>query len=216
MAQELAWAAGQASLGKLPNRHDSFDRLEEAAASVIVVSTPPLERESPEMTARIMRLAATALDERRKSLSGSRVLLVGIVTVEMRDLLQEQGAIVTYHNPLGCHAESELLASSVQRRRRSDYSEERRQNLDDGSEHGVVIERRHDGPQHHMRRGTDGLQSISLTEEELARTDLVIILTGNPGIDRGLIARKADIVIDARHALGDDLRWSAMEVVVRS
>jgi hypothetical protein len=212
MAQELAWVAGEASLEKLPDRNDGFERLEEAGASTIVVSTPWLERESPEMTARITHLAATALGERDKSIDGSRVLLVGIVTAQMRDLLHEQGAIVTYHTPLGCNAGN----GPVQRRRRSDYSQERRRNLDDGSQQTVIAERRCDGPQRHMRRGTDGLQSILLTEEELARTDLVILLTAHPGIDRSLIARRADIVIDVRDGLSDELRWRAMEVAVRS
>lgn len=214
MAQELAWVAGQASSEKLPDRNDDLDRLEEAGASTIVVSTPWLERGSPEMTARIMHLAATALGERDKSIDGSRILLVGVVTVRMRDLLREQGATVIYHTPLGCSVASGH--APMQLRRRSDYSEERRRNVDDGAQPTVIVERRYDGAQGHMRRGTDGLQSISLTEEELARTDLVILLTAHPGVDRGLITRKADILIDVRDGGGDKLRWSAMEVAVRS
>lgn len=195
---KLARVVGQASPKNLPVRVTNSNRHDGDASAEL----------------RIVQLAAKALKQRNKSVRGSRVLLVGTFGDRVLDRLRAQGAIVAYYDPLASYAGSEHASNSVQRRRRSDYSNERRGNFGDGA-HQAAGERRYAGCQRYIRRGDDGLRSAALTEEELARADCLILATAHPAVDYDLIVRAADIILDTHDALTYELCRSARGIVVR-
>lgn len=187
------------------------------------------------MPAHIVQLAAHALNDRSKSMRGSRILLVGVAykenindtrqtpAIPIIDRLRSQGANVAYHDPLVPHLDIDLsewpewrprrVFNVVQRRRRSDLGDERRQDRADGTHREVRVDRRSN--ELNARRRHDGLRSVELTDEEIARADCVIIVTAHDGVDYGRVARIADVIIDTRNALDDEQRRSASGIVVR-
>ncbi|HKE37678.1 MAG TPA: nucleotide sugar dehydrogenase [Candidatus Baltobacteraceae bacterium] len=189
------------------------------------------------MPAHIVALAASALNDRSKSMRGSRILLVGVAykenindtrqtpAIPILDRLRAQGANVAYHDPLVPFMEIDLkewpewrprrVFKVVQRRRRTDNGMERRQDRREGEHRAVHVERRSPSSEVHTRRRHDGLRSVDLTDEEIARADCVIIVTAHSGVDYDRIAKIADVVIDTRNALDDEQRRTASGLVVR-
>ncbi len=123
-----------------------------------------------EMPAFVVRKVADELNERRKSVKGSRVLLLGIAykrdiddvrespALEIIRLLQEKGAEVAYHDPF-------CLTIA-----------------DDG---------------HTPIRGLP-MHSVDLTESELRSADVVIVVTDHSTVDYGLVAANARLIVDSR------------------
>jgi UDP-N-acetyl-D-glucosamine dehydrogenase len=126
-----------------------------------------------EMPAFVVRKVAEALNQERKAVNGSRVLIVGVAykrdiddlrespAFDIIRLLQEQGAIIEYHDP-----------------------------------HCLVIE--DDG--HTMVQGLP-LYSHELDQETLSGVDCVVIVTDHSAIDYEQIAQNARLVVDTRGAM---------------
>jgi UDP-N-acetyl-D-glucosamine dehydrogenase len=126
-----------------------------------------------EMPAFVVRKVAEALNGERKSVNGSRVLIVGVAykrdiddlrespAFDIIRLLQEQGAEIEYHDPYCAVIE------------------------DDG---------------HTSVKGLP-MFSRSLDEDTLAAADCVVIVTDHSSIDYEQIARSAGIVVDTRGAM---------------
>ena len=108
-----------------------------------------------------------ALNRRRRSVNGSRILLLGVAykrdiedvrespALDVMRLLTEDGAHVSYHDP-------------------------------------YVAELREEG---------HSLASVSLTDEVLAESDAVVIVTDHTNVDYGWVADRASVLIDARHVV---------------
>jgi UDP-N-acetyl-D-glucosamine dehydrogenase len=189
------------------------------------------------MPAHVVQLAAHALNERSKSMRGSRILLIGVAykenindtrqtpAIPIIDRLRAQGANVAYHDPLVPFLEIDLsewpewrprrIFNVVQRRRRADSGNERRREHNDSRHRMVQVERRSSSSDAYTRRRHDGLRSVELTDEEIARADCIIIVTAHAGVDYDRIARIGDVVIDTRNALDDEERRLAPGIVVR-
>lgn len=118
-----------------------------------------------------------ALNTRRKALSGSRVLVLGVAyksdiddmrespAIKIIDLLLDRGATVVYHDPYV-----------------PTYTE-----------------------------GGHAIEFVDLTAEEVRGADIVLVLTAHSGVDYGLVAAEADLVLDTRNAL----KAHASEGIVR-
>lgn len=127
-----------------------------------------------EMPAFVVRKVADALNESRKAVNGSRILILGVAykkdiddlrespALEIIHLLQQRGAEVTYHDPF-C---SEIA--------------------DDG----------------HTMIANLPMYSVDLTDEALSSADAVVIVTDHTAIDYARVASLAPVVVDTRGVLG--------------
>ena len=123
-----------------------------------------------EMPAFVVRKVADALNEDRKPLNGSRVLVLGIAykkdiddlrespALEIIQLLQDKGAEVAYHDPF-CPVI-----------------------LDDG----------------HTSISGLPLHSVALTDDALAAADAVVVVTDHTDVDYARVAARARLVVDSR------------------
>jgi UDP-N-acetyl-D-glucosamine dehydrogenase len=123
-----------------------------------------------EMPAFVVRKVVDALNDERKALNGSRILVVGIAykkniddvrespALEVLHLLQQKGAEVSYHDPF-CPVI-----------------------LDDGETPVSGLP----------------LHSVELTRERLGQTDCVVIVTDHSEVDYETLAGEASLVVDAR------------------
>lgn len=129
-----------------------------------------------EMPAYVVRKAADALNERGKSLKGSKVLVLGVAykknigdlrespALDIIRLLQEKGAKVSYHDP-----------------------------------HVPVIE--DDG---HTPLADLPMRSVELTDAALQGVDLAVIVTDHAAIDYARVVQFAPQVLDTRGAIRND------------
>jgi UDP-N-acetyl-D-glucosamine dehydrogenase len=129
-----------------------------------------------EMPAYVVRKAAESLNRERKSVNGSRILILGVAykrdisdlrespAFEIMHLLQVQGADVRYHDP-----------------------------------HCPIIE--DDG---HTPLENLPFYSQELTDESLASADCVIIVTDHSDVDYERVARRARLVVDTRGVLRNE------------
>ena len=118
----------------------------------------------------VVSAVADALNERRKSLKGSRVLVLGVAykkdvddlrespSLKIMQLLAQRGAQVDYNDPFFPH---------LHKMRHYDYSQKR---------------------------------SVELTPQALAAYDCVIIATDHSSYDYAAIAAAAQLVVDTRNA----------------
>src|SRR5690606_28981019 len=119
----------------------------------------------------VVQQCGAALNRRSRSLSGSRVLIIGMAykpnvddtretpAVEIAEQLMELGADVVYHDP-----------------------------------HVATISGLRKYPGLEMR-------SVGLSEDELCRADLVLIATDHDLVDWSLIGRTASLIVDTRNAM---------------
>jgi UDP-N-acetyl-D-glucosamine dehydrogenase len=119
-----------------------------------------------EMPAFVVHKVARALNEVRKSVKGSRALILGVAykrdiddmrespALDVIKLLEEQGADVVYHDPHVPH-----------------FTEEA-----------------------HRR------ESLPLTAEELAKADVVVVITDHRAIDYDLVLSHSELIVDTRNA----------------
>jgi UDP-N-acetyl-D-glucosamine dehydrogenase len=120
----------------------------------------------------VVERAAQALNERKKALAGSRVLVLGVAykkdvddlrespALKVIEILESRGAEVSYNDP---------YVPSLRAKRLRHY-------------------------------GTFELDSSSLTEERLAGADCVLIATDHGAYDYDWIVRHASLVVDTRNA----------------
>jgi UDP-N-acetyl-D-glucosamine dehydrogenase len=146
------------------------------------------EEVNSRMPEHVVTLVADGLNDERKSLNGSRVLLLGAAykkdigdvrespALSIIDRLRAKGANVRYHDP---------------------YVQEL--NFDDA----------------HTVAGGEPLQSVELTDEELAQADCCVIVTDHSRVDYRRVCKLSKLIVDTRNALSRDLRRDSCAKIVR-
>ena len=146
------------------------------------------EEVNSRMPDHVVQLVADGLNDARKAMNGSRVLLLGVAykkdiddvrespALSIIDRLRAKGADVRYHDPF-------------------------------------VKEVRFDDA--HTVGGGAPLQSAPLTDEELRASDCVVIVTDHSSIDYQRICQLTSLIVDTRNALNSDLRRESSARIVR-
>ena len=146
------------------------------------------EEVNSRMPEHVVRLVSDGLNDAKKSLNGSRILLIGVAykkdindvrespALSIIDLLRVKGSVVSYHDPF-------------------------------------VAEVRFDDAQ--TMADSPPLQSIELTDAELESADCVVIVTDHSQIDYRRVTELAPLIVDTRNALNGDLRRSSRARVIR-
>ena len=146
------------------------------------------EEVNSRMPEHVVQLVADGLNDERKAMKGSNVLLLGVAykkdiddvrespALSIIDRLRAKGAEVRYHDPF-------------------------------------VKEVRFDDA--HTEGGGEPLASVLLTDEELRATDCLIIVTNHSGIDYQRICRLARLIVDTRIALNGEVRRESTARIIR-
>lgn len=146
------------------------------------------EEVNSRMPEHVVRLISDGLNDAKKSLNGSRILLLGVAykkdindvrespALSIIDLLRAKGAIVSYHDP---------------------FVDEVR--FDDAQTMG-------DSPP---------LQSIDLSDQELKTVDCVVIVTDHSQIDYTRVIGLAPLIVDTRNALNGEMRRASRARIIR-
>jgi UDP-N-acetyl-D-glucosamine dehydrogenase len=146
------------------------------------------EEVNSRMPEHVVQLVSDGLNDDRKAMKGSNVLLLGVAykkdindvrespALSIIDRLRAKGANVRYHDPF-------------------------------------VGEVRFDDA--HTDAGGEPLQSVSLTNEELKSADCVIIVTDHSEIDYKRVCSLASLIVDTRNALNGDVRRESTARIIR-
>jgi UDP-N-acetyl-D-glucosamine dehydrogenase len=146
------------------------------------------EEVNSRMPEHVVRLVSDGLNDAKKALNGSRILLLGVAykkdindvrespALSIIDLLRAKGADVSYHDP---------FVGEVR--------------FDDAQTMG-------DSPP---------LQSIELTDAELKSADCVVIVTDHSQIDYVRVTELAPLIVDTRNALKGELRRASKARIIR-
>jgi UDP-N-acetyl-D-glucosamine dehydrogenase len=146
------------------------------------------EEVNSRMPDHVVTLVADGLNDARKSMNGSRVLLLGVAykkdindvrespALSIIDRLRAKGADVRYHDPF-------------------------------------IPEVRFD--EAHTESHGEPLHSVVLTDDELKSADCVVIVTDHSQIDYAKVCQLSKLVVDTRNALGGDLRRTACARIIR-
>ena len=146
------------------------------------------EEVNSRMPEHVVQLVSDGLNDDRKAMKGSRVLMLGVAykrdiddvrespALSIIDLLRLKGCDVRYHDP---------------------YVREVR--FDDA----------------HTESGGAPLSSVELTDPEIRAADCVVIVTNHSNIDYALVTEAAALVVDTRNALNGDLRRSSRARIIR-
>src|SRR5688572_4759332 len=146
------------------------------------------EEVNSRMPDHVCQLASDGLNDDSKSMKGSRILLLGVAYKKDIDDVRESPAL------------------SIIDRLRSKGAEV--------SYHDpFVSEIRFDDA--HTEASGEPLTSITLTDEEVTKSDCVIIITDHSGIDYSRITKLAPLVVDTRNALNGDLRRDSTARIIR-
>jgi UDP-N-acetyl-D-glucosamine dehydrogenase len=146
------------------------------------------EEVNSRMPEHVVQLVSDGLNDERKAVKGSNVLLLGVAykrdvddvrespALSIIDRLRTKGANVRYHDPF-------------------------------------VKEIRFDDA--HIEASGEPLSSIPLTDDELQSTDCVIIVTDHSEIDYQRVCSLAPLIVDTRNALNGEVRSSSKARVIR-
>ncbi len=146
------------------------------------------EEVNSRMPEHVVQLIADGLNDERKAMKGSRVLLLGVAykkdindvrespALSIIDRLRARGADVRYHDPF-------------------------------------VTEIRFDDA--HIEASGEPLFSIVLTDDELRAADCVVIVTDHSDIDYVRVCKLSSLVVDTRNALNGDLRKGSPARIIR-
>lgn len=146
------------------------------------------EEVNSRMPEHVVQLIADGLNDERKAMKGSRVLLLGVAykkdiddvrespALSIIDRLRAKGAEVHYHDPFV----QEL-------------------HFDDA----------------HTEGGGEPLTSSLLTDDELRATDCLVIVTDHSQIDYSRVCRLSSLIVDTRNALSGDLRRESCARIIR-
>lgn len=146
------------------------------------------EEVNSRMPEHVVQLVSDGLNDERKAMKGSNVLLLGVAykkdindvrespALSIIDRLRAKGANVRYHDPF-------------------------------------VAEVRFDDA--HTDAGGEPLQSVPLTNEELKAADCVIIVTDHSEIDYKKVCSIAPLIVDTRNALNGDVRRESSARIIR-
>ena len=146
------------------------------------------EEVNSRMPEHVVQLVSDGLNDERKAMKGSNVLLLGVAykkdindvrespALSIIDRLRAKGANVRYHDP---------FVEAVR--------------FDDS----------------HTEGSGEPLKSVSLTDEELKAADCVIIVTDHSEIDYKRVCSLAPLIVDTRNALNGDLRRESSARIIR-
>ncbi|HEY5404411.1 MAG TPA: nucleotide sugar dehydrogenase [Pyrinomonadaceae bacterium] len=146
------------------------------------------EEVNSRMPEHVVQLVADGLNDERKAMKGSRVLLLGVAykkdiddvrespALSIIDRLRVKGADVRYHDP---------FVKEV--------------SFDEAHTHA-------DG---------ELLQSVPLTDDELRSADCVIIVTDHSEVDYKRVCALTPLIVDTRNALNGELRRESSARVIR-
>ena len=146
------------------------------------------EEVNSRMPEHVVQLVSDGLNDERKPMKGSKVLLLGVAykrdvddvrespALSIIDRLRAKGADVRYHDPF-------------------------------------VKEIRFDDA--HTEGGGEPLSSVPLTDEELDGADCLIIVTDHSEIDYKRVCSLASLVVDTRNALNGELRRDSKARIIR-
>jgi len=146
------------------------------------------EEVNSRMPEHVVQLVSDGLNDERKPMKGSKVLLLGVAykkdindvrespALSIIDRLRAKGANVRYHDPF-------------------------------------VAELRFDDA--HTDSTGEPLNSVPLTNEELQSADCVIIVTDHSDIDYKHICSLVPLIVDTRNALNGDIRRESSARIIR-
>ena len=146
------------------------------------------EEVNSRMPEHVVQLVADGLNDDRKPLKGSKVLLLGVAykkdiddvretpALSIIDRLRAKGADVSYHDP---------FVKEI--------------SFDDA----------------HTAAAGEPLNSVPLTDQELAKADCVIIVTDHSDIDYKRVCALTPLIVDTRNALNGDVRRESKATVIR-
>lgn len=146
------------------------------------------EEVNSRMPEHVVQLVSDGLNDERKAMKGSNVLLLGVAykkdvndvrespALSIIDRLRAKGANVRYHDP---------FVSEV--------------HFDDA----------------HTDVSGEPLKSVPLTNEELQSADCVIIVTDHSEIDYKRVCSLAPLIVDTRNALTGDVRRESSARIIR-
>jgi UDP-N-acetyl-D-glucosamine dehydrogenase len=146
------------------------------------------EEVNSRMPEHVVQLVSDGLNDERKPMKGSGVLLLGVAykkdiddvrespALSIIDRLRAKGAEVRYHDPF-------------------------------------VKEVRFDDA--HTEGGGESLASVPLTDDELRSSDCVIIVTDHSQIDYSRVCSLTSLVVDTRNALNGKLRSESKARIIR-
>jgi len=146
------------------------------------------EEVNSRMPEHVVQLVADGLNDERKAMKGSKVLLLGVAykkdiddvrespALSIIDRLRAKGADVRYHDP---------FVKAIR--------------FDDA----------------HTEAGGDPLQSVPLTDEELRAADCIIIVTDHSDIDYKRVCQLSPLIVDTRNALNGQLRRESSARIIR-
>jgi UDP-N-acetyl-D-glucosamine dehydrogenase len=146
------------------------------------------EEVNSRMPEHVVQLVSDGLNDARKAMNGSRILLLGVAykkdiddvrespALSIIDRLRLKGCEVRYHDP---------FVSNVTF---------------------------HDA---HTEGSGEPLSSVDLTEQEIRASDCVVIVTNHSGIDYARVIEQAPLVVDTRNALNGDLRRGSRARIIR-
>jgi UDP-N-acetyl-D-glucosamine dehydrogenase len=146
------------------------------------------EEVNSRMPDHVVQLVADGLNDERKAMKGSRVLLLGVAykkdigdvrespALSIIDRLRAKGADVRYHDP---------FVKEV--------------HFDDA----------------HTEGGGAPLGSVQLTDEELRGSDCVVIVTNHSSTDYHRVCQLSSLIVDTRNALNGDVRRDSSARIIR-
>ncbi|HKU73273.1 MAG TPA: nucleotide sugar dehydrogenase [Pyrinomonadaceae bacterium] len=146
------------------------------------------EEVNSRMPEHVVQLVADGLNDERKAMKGSNVLLLGVAykkdvndvrespALSIIDRLRAKGANVKYHDPFVAEV-----------------------HFDDA----------------HTDAVGEPLASVSLTNEELEAADCVIIVTDHSEIDYKRVCSLGALIVDTRNALNGDVRRESKARIIR-
>ncbi len=146
------------------------------------------EEVNSRMPEHVVQLVADGLNDDRKAMNGSRILLLGVAykrdiddvretpALSIIDRLRSRGCDVRYHDPFV-----------------------RQIRFDDA----------------HKESGGEPMSSVELNDEEIQSSDCVLIVTNHSQIDYRRIIALAPLIVDTRNALNGDLRRDSRARIIR-
>jgi UDP-N-acetyl-D-glucosamine dehydrogenase len=146
------------------------------------------EEVNSRMPEHVVQLVADGLNDDRKAMKGSRILMLGVAykrdiddvrespALSIIDRLRSKGCDVRYHDPF-------------------------------------VREIRFDDA--HTDSGGEPMSSVELSDQEIQSSDCVLIVTNHSQIDYHRIIELAPLIVDTRNALNGDLRRDSRARIIR-
>jgi UDP-N-acetyl-D-glucosamine dehydrogenase len=146
------------------------------------------EEVNSRMPEHVVQLVSDGLNEDRKSLNGSRVLLLGVAykkdindvrespALSIIDRLRAKGAEVRYHDPFIPRVDFEDA---------------------------------------HTVAGGEPLESVELTDAELKAADCCVIVTDHSGVDYRRVCELSKLIVDTRNTLDRDQRRDSRSKIIR-